>query len=76
MRVSISRDGSETWIPLDHLVAGFGEFEDGQALLAYLEARAAVELIDERSPGALVRWLDRCARGSSWEFSLLELINR
>ncbi|MEE8557449.1 MAG: tetratricopeptide repeat protein [Myxococcota bacterium] len=64
---------TKNWIPLDRLVAGFGEFEDEQALLAYLEARAAVELIDERYPGALIRWLDRCARGSSWEFSLLEL---
>jgi hypothetical protein len=63
---------SEEWIPLRKLVPGFGGLEGSRALLAYLEARAAVELIEDRRPGAIARWLERCAQGTGWEFSLLK----
>ncbi|MFQ5697957.1 MAG: hypothetical protein ACE5IL_06685 [Myxococcota bacterium] len=58
------------WIPLSTLVAGFGGFEGERARLAYLESRAAVELLEARSPGVLARWLERCARAEPWERAL------
>ena len=59
-----------TWIRLDSLVRGFGGLEGKRALLAYLESRAAVGLIEERHPGAVGRWLERCGRGEPWERAL------
>ena len=58
------------WIPLRSIVGGFGGLEGRRALLAYLESRAVVELIETRWPGAIGRWLERCARGESWELAL------
>ena len=40
--------------------------EGKTALLAYLESRAAIEIIEVRRPGAIARWLNRCARGEPW----------
>ncbi len=67
--VDASRAGE--WIPLSELVPGFGGFEGKRALLAYLESRAAIEVIEERRPGATARWLNRCARGQSWTTALV-----
>jgi hypothetical protein len=61
---------SDDWIPLSQLVAGFGSLEGRRALLAYLESRATVELLEERSPGIIARWLARCAGGAPWEAAL------
>jgi len=61
---------SESWIPLRSLVEGFGGLQGKRALLAYLESRAAIGLIEERHPGAIARWLNRCARGAGWEHAL------
>ncbi len=61
---------SDTWIPLPSLVKGFGGLKGKRALMAYLESRAAVEMIEERHPGAIARWLNRCARGAGWEHAL------
>jgi len=61
---------SKSWIPLGSLTRGFGGLKGRRALLAYLESRAAVELIEERHPGAIGRWLDRCADGMAWESAL------
>lgn len=60
------------WIPLESLVRGFGGLEGKRALLAYVESRAVVELIEAHSPGALARWLERCARGAGWRQALEE----
>jgi tetratricopeptide (TPR) repeat protein len=62
------RGGS--WIPLESLVVGFGGLKGKRALLAYLESRAAVEMIEDHHPGAIARWLNRCADGMSWERAL------
>ena len=61
---------SDDWIPLRQLIAGFGSLEGRRALLAYLESRAAVELLQERSPDLISRWLARCDRGTAWEEAL------
>jgi hypothetical protein len=58
------------WIPLATLVEGFGGLEGKRALLAYLESRAAIELIETRHPRAIARWLARCASGTPWEAAL------
>ena len=60
----------KTWIRLGSIVRGFGGLEGKQALLAYLESRAVIELIEERHPGAIARWLTRCADGEAWEPAL------
>jgi hypothetical protein len=60
-----------TWLPLVRLVPGFGGLQGQRALLAYLESRAAVELLEERSEGVVARWLARCARGEGWEVALV-----
>jgi hypothetical protein len=59
-----------TWIPLRSIVRGFSGLEGRRALLAYLESRAAGELIEARHPGALGRWLARAAAGTAWERAL------
>ncbi|MCZ6570658.1 MAG: hypothetical protein O7B23_10915, partial [Deltaproteobacteria bacterium] len=61
---------TETWIPLPSLVQGFGGLRGKRALLAYLESRAVIGMIEERHPGAVARWLNRCARGAGWEHAL------
>jgi hypothetical protein len=60
----------EEWIPLASLIEGFGAVRGERALQAYLESRATVELIERARPGAIARWLDRCARGEPWEAAL------
>lgn len=60
------------WLPLQSLVRGFGGLEGERALLAYLESRAAVELIETRLPGATARWLALCSDGAHWEDALVE----
>ena len=57
---------SGEWVPLPQLVGGFAGLEGKTALLAYLESRAAIEIIEVRRPGAIARWLNRCARGEPW----------
>jgi hypothetical protein len=59
-----------TWIRLSSLVEGFGGLKGKRALLAYLESRAAVEMVESTQPGAIARWLDRCAGGVEWEEAL------
>ncbi len=61
---------SDSWIPLASLVKGFDEVEGKQALLAYLESRAAIELLEHEHPGVISRWLQRCARGAPWQAAL------
>jgi hypothetical protein len=63
---------AEHWIPLASIVRSFAGLEGERALLAYLESRAAVELIEERRRGSLARWLERCAAGDGWESALRE----
>ncbi len=60
------------WIPLGKLVPGFGGLEGSRALLAYLESRAAVQLLEDRRPGVIARWLSRCGEGDPWELALVE----
>jgi hypothetical protein len=60
-----------TWIPLPRLVDGFGGLEETRAALAYLESRAAVELLEGRDPRAISRWLQRCAAGEPWQRALV-----
>ena len=55
---------SDEWIPLESLVQGFSGMKGAQALLAYLESRAAVELIETHRPGAIAAFLDACAGGA------------
>jgi hypothetical protein len=62
---------AEEWIPLRSIVRGFGGLEGKRALLAYLESRAAIEMIETAQPGAIGRWLARCARGERWERALV-----
>jgi hypothetical protein len=64
---------AEEWIPLASVVKGFSGLEGERALAAYLESRAAVELLEERRPGAVAAWLARCASGASWESALAEV---
>lgn len=71
MRTTANDGSSEQgWIPLESLVSGFSGLRGRRALLAYLESRAAVQLIEERHPRAIQRWLARCARGEGWERAL------
>ncbi len=58
------------WIPLASIVRSFAGLEGERALLAYVESRAVVELVEERRPGSLARWLERCAAGEPWESAL------
>jgi len=60
----------DTWIPLDSLVQGFQNVQGSQALLAYLESRAAIEHIEASHPTAISGFLDRCAKGEPWEQAL------
>ena len=55
---------ADEWIPLDSLVQGFSGLKGAQALLAYLESRAAIELIETRRPGAIAAFLAACAGGA------------
>src|SRR6185503_4296493 len=57
------------WLPLRTLTSGFADLDPTRARLAYLESRAAVELIG-RHAGALERWFERCARGEHWQAAL------
>jgi hypothetical protein len=61
-----------TWIPLGELTAGFSGLEGTRALLAYLQSRAAIQLLEERYPGVVSRWLTRSADGENWERALIE----
>ena len=61
---------TRTWVPLDQLVQAFNRLDPGQVPLAYLEARAAVEVLDERQPGVIGRWLARCSAGEPWRDAL------
>lgn len=61
---------SDEWIPLESLVQGFSGLKGTQALLAYLESRATVELIETRRPGAIAVFLDACAAGTPWQDAL------
>jgi hypothetical protein len=61
---------SNEWIPLESLVQGFSGLKGAQALLAYLESRATVELIEARRPGAIAAFLDACADGAPWQDAL------
>ena len=65
----------DAWIPLDTLVQGFAGLKDAQALLAYLESRAAIELIETRRPGAVAVFLEGCSAGRSWQNALREATN-
>ena len=58
------------WIALDSLVQGFGNVKGAQALLAYLESRAAIELIETRRAGSMAGFLARGAAGEPWEQAL------
>ncbi|MFQ5514657.1 MAG: hypothetical protein ACE5FG_09465 [Myxococcota bacterium] len=60
----------DRWVSLASLIDGFAGVRGRRALLAYLESRAAVELIEDSKPGAIAEWLDRCAAGSPWELAL------
>jgi hypothetical protein len=62
------RDGS--WVPLREIVRGFAGLQGERALLAYLESRAAVELLTDRDARAIPRWLDAVAAGEPWEDAL------
>ncbi len=66
----LDADRSGDWIPLASILRGFGGLEGRRVLLAYLESRAAVELIEDRKRGAIARWLARCARGQPWQHAL------
>jgi hypothetical protein len=63
----------DEWIPLGSIVKGFSGLEGERALAAYLESRAAVELLEERRPGAIAAWISRCADGVPWEAALEEV---
>ena len=60
----------DSWIPLQSLVQGFSGVQGSQALLAYLESRAAIEHITNAHPRAIAGFLDRCASGVPWETAL------
>ncbi len=61
---------ADAWIPLASLVRGFAGLEGGRSATAYLESRAAVQLIEDRHPAGVARWLERCAQGAPWERAL------
>jgi tetratricopeptide (TPR) repeat protein len=61
---------NDEWIPLDTLVQGFSGLKGAQALLAYLESRATIELIETRRPGAVAVFLQGCSVGQSWQDAL------
>ncbi len=61
---------NDEWIPLGSLVQGFSGLKGAQALLAYLESRATIELIETRRPEAIAAFLDACAAGESWQNAL------
>jgi hypothetical protein len=61
---------NDEWIPLESLVQGFSGLKGAQALLAYLESRATIELIESRRPGAIAAFLDACAEGTPWQEAL------
>ncbi len=65
------RDG--TWVPLRQLVRGFGGLPGERALLAYLESRAAVELLTDRHPEGISRWLAEVDAGAPWEQALIQV---
>ncbi len=58
------------WIPLESLVQGFSGLKGSQALLAYLESRAAIELIEQKRPGAVAAFLHACASTGDWQRAL------
>ena len=60
----------ETNAALDSLVQGFGNGRGAQALLAYLESRAAIELIETRREGSMAGFLRRAAAGEPWQEAL------
>lgn len=60
----------DDWLSLRSLVRGFAGLDADEARLAYLESRAAVDWIDRSTPGALSRWVSRCAKGEPWEPAL------
>ena len=61
---------ADAWTPLDSLVQGFSGVQGSRALLAYLESRAAIQLIESTRPRAMAGFLDRCAKGEPWESAL------
>lgn len=61
---------SDEWLPLDSLVQGFSGLKGAQALLAYLESRAAIELLEARRPGSVAAFLAACATGQTWQDAL------
>ena len=61
---------NDEWLPLESLVQGFSGLKGAQALLAYLESRATIELIETRRPGAIAVFLDTCADGAAWPDAL------
>lgn len=63
----------QSFVPLAELVEGFAGLQGERALLAYLESRAAVELLCERHPRAVPRWLDAIAAGAPWEQALVQV---
>jgi tetratricopeptide (TPR) repeat protein len=67
----LDADRSGDWIPLASILHGFGGLQGKRALLAYLESRAAVELIEERRSGTISRWMERCSAGEHWERALV-----
>jgi hypothetical protein len=60
----------DAWIPLDSLVQSFSGVQGSRALLAYLESRAAIQLIESTRPRAMAGFLERCAGGEPWESAL------
>lgn len=67
----LDADREGTFIPLGSIVRGFGGLEGKRALLAYLESRAVIELIEREHPGAVGRWLTRCKSGERWQDALV-----
>ena len=61
---------NDEWIPLESLVQGFSGLKGARALLAYLESRATIELIETRRPGATAAFLNGCSAGQSWQVAL------
>ncbi len=60
------------WISLASVIRGFSGLEGERALAAYLESRAAIEMLEARRPGAIAAWIARCADGVPWEEALVE----
>ena len=61
---------SDEWLPLGSLVQGFSGLKGARALLAYLESRAAIELLEARRPGSVAAFLAACASGQTWQDAL------